>query len=483
MPLSIPNTHVERTKIESAKLNANDTAIKNFVDGLETDISTLDTDITTLDSEVIKKDGTVDFTAVQSYPKLTITGITKANPAVVTIVDHTFINGDKIYIDSVTGMTEVNGQSYTVANKTDDTVELSGIDSSGYTTYTSGGNAYLLPKSNENLANQIYVTDQISKIIPGKGYIYGLECTNGIEGALQDLLVGTGECVDSTGTKLMKITSTIQKRLWESWAKGTNKGGRASGVSLSNATTYHTFIIADDSGNVDIGQDTDVSASNLLADSGYTYYRRIRSDITFPASVTLTGTASVSSGSATITGSGTSFLSELMAGNSVVINGESKVILSVTNDAVATATSNFSSSASTQSINLSSSPNLIPTTQHGTGRTRTFIFNKPVNDISLSGNAPTSLTGYTITAPPSSKVKFSAQLTSLSGGIYVRFFEPNEQDVTITSAISHIMAAYNIYGGSGDYEKLVDSSSKLTIKANSTSANLYIYTESYTEEY
>jgi len=222
-----------------------------------------------------------------------------------------------------------------------------------------------LPKSEEDIANQIYVTDQISKIIPGKGYLYGLNCTNGIEGALQDLLVGVGECVDSTGVKLMKVTTPIQKRVWESWEKGTNKGGRATGVNLTNATTYHTFIIADDFGNVDAGQDTDISATNLLATSGYTYFRRIRSDLTVPASVTLTGTVAVTSGNATITGTSTKFLSELMAGNSVTINGETKLLLSVTSDTVATATTNFAASASSKVITLSSSPNLTALYQNG----------------------------------------------------------------------------------------------------------------------
>lgn len=74
---------------------------------------------------------------------LTITGITQANPAVVTVSDiGSLANGDKIILQDVTGMTQVNfdgDNEYTVANISGNTFELSGIDSSAYTAYMSGG--------------------------------------------------------------------------------------------------------------------------------------------------------------------------------------------------------------------------------------------------------------------------------------------------------------------------------------------------------
>ncbi|GJM01965.1 MAG: hypothetical protein DHS20C08_04660 [Rhodomicrobium sp.] len=70
-----------------------------------------------------------------------ITGITAANPAVVTSTGHTLSNGDKIIIASVGGMVELNNREFTVANATANTFELTGIDSSAYTAYTSGGTA------------------------------------------------------------------------------------------------------------------------------------------------------------------------------------------------------------------------------------------------------------------------------------------------------------------------------------------------------
>ena len=74
----------------------------------------------------------------------TISAITKANPAVVTATSHGYSNGDEVVISSVGGMTEVNGKRFLVADKTTNTFELQdkdGVDinSSSFTTYTSGG--------------------------------------------------------------------------------------------------------------------------------------------------------------------------------------------------------------------------------------------------------------------------------------------------------------------------------------------------------
>ena len=83
-----------------------------------------------------RNDGQVRFTAQA------ITGITKANPAVVTYSGaDTFTNGDRVWITGVVGMTQVNNKEFAVANVNTgaNTFELSGINSTAYDTYTSGG--------------------------------------------------------------------------------------------------------------------------------------------------------------------------------------------------------------------------------------------------------------------------------------------------------------------------------------------------------
>ena len=77
--------------------------------------------------------------------KATITAATKADPVVITYDLETYAyelsDGDSILIDSVNGMTQLNGNTYTVANidTSAKTFELSGVDGSAYGTYTSGG--------------------------------------------------------------------------------------------------------------------------------------------------------------------------------------------------------------------------------------------------------------------------------------------------------------------------------------------------------
>ena len=76
----------------------------------------------------------------------TITAATKASPCVITISGHGYNNGDQVYISGAGGMVELNQKYFIVAGKTTNTFQLTdidgnNIDSSGYTTFTSGGTA------------------------------------------------------------------------------------------------------------------------------------------------------------------------------------------------------------------------------------------------------------------------------------------------------------------------------------------------------
>lgn len=69
----------------------------------------------------------------------TITAITKANPAQVTVTSHGYSTGDEVYISGVGGMVEITDGIYTITKVDADNFTLDGIDSTAYTTFTSGG--------------------------------------------------------------------------------------------------------------------------------------------------------------------------------------------------------------------------------------------------------------------------------------------------------------------------------------------------------
>jgi len=66
-----------------------------------------------------------------------ITSITKANPGVATSVAHGMNNGDYVLL-SIQGMHQLNDRVARIANKTVDTFELEGIDTTLFDTFSSG---------------------------------------------------------------------------------------------------------------------------------------------------------------------------------------------------------------------------------------------------------------------------------------------------------------------------------------------------------
>ena len=88
------------------------------------------------------------------------------------------------------------------------------------------------------------------------------------------------------------------------------------------------------------------ASSNIFYSADGTTWTQVNKD-TYQAK---TGTVAVTSGSATITGSDTSFTTEFAVGDDILINGEQFLVLSIANDTSMAADGNFQSSASSQTI-------------------------------------------------------------------------------------------------------------------------------------
>lgn len=77
---------------------------------------------------------------------IAITGISQADPGVVTAPGHGFSNGDLVRIVRVKGMTQVNANTYKVANATTNTFDLTdeddvAVNTTGFGAYAAGGEA------------------------------------------------------------------------------------------------------------------------------------------------------------------------------------------------------------------------------------------------------------------------------------------------------------------------------------------------------
>ena len=84
--------------------------------------------------------------AISSGTSATITGVTQADPAVITAAGHEIKDGDAVTITNVVGMTDLNNNTYYVKVVDANSFSLhdsagNNIDSSGFGGYTSGGTA------------------------------------------------------------------------------------------------------------------------------------------------------------------------------------------------------------------------------------------------------------------------------------------------------------------------------------------------------
>lgn len=145
---------------------------------------------------------------------LTITGITQANPGVVSVVN-SYTNGDRVYITGVVGMTQVNGRYFTVAGRTAGNFQLADefgtlVNTSTYTAWSSGGTVsrvYTLtsPYTSAELAQLKYAQDVNVMILNHPNYAaYKLTLTSATSWTLAAITIGstvsapTGQAVAST---------------------------------------------------------------------------------------------------------------------------------------------------------------------------------------------------------------------------------------------------------------------------------------------
>lgn len=96
--------------------------------------------------------GQVTFSANKTG---TVTNITVASEAVISITAHPFTVGDSVHVSGVVGMIEINGLRGTVTAISTNTITTD-IDTTGFTAYDSAGAVNTNPQSNEEVTAGCY---------------------------------------------------------------------------------------------------------------------------------------------------------------------------------------------------------------------------------------------------------------------------------------------------------------------------------------
>jgi|GEM_PF-111089 len=147
-----------------------------------------------------------------------ISNATQANPCLITAAAHGFSTGDKIEITGVSGMTELNNDTYTITVISVDSFSLNGTDSSGFTAYSTGGSAEEILASSVNghqgaitvLTANTFELDGFDSSALG-AYSSGGTATKGVgtatEYEIARLDLGSEEAVSLFDTRDLRIVS------------------------------------------------------------------------------------------------------------------------------------------------------------------------------------------------------------------------------------------------------------------------------------
>jgi len=92
---------------------------------------------------IVKTQGTAVAIETVLATTKAISGITAANPCVVSATGHGYTVGQIVKLANIAGMVELNDRAFVVSNPLTGTFELKGVDSTSYSAYVSGGDSYL----------------------------------------------------------------------------------------------------------------------------------------------------------------------------------------------------------------------------------------------------------------------------------------------------------------------------------------------------
>lgn len=102
--------------------------------------------ITVLDADTFQLNiNTTSFSAFTSGGTAIRYGITQTSPIRIRLAAHSLTTGTDVAIESVGGMTEINGQTFDIASTTTNYITLTDSDGRNYSARTSGGTVRVYP--------------------------------------------------------------------------------------------------------------------------------------------------------------------------------------------------------------------------------------------------------------------------------------------------------------------------------------------------
>lgn len=148
-----------------------------------------------------------EYSAGALGPRVAISAITNANPAVVTTsTAHELVDGDTVQVQDIVGMTEINDRVFTVNVLTSTTFELNDENTTAYTTYASGG---IIRQQLGDINIAAFRSDDVGKYILANGGVMQIVAVNDSDDV-------DAEILKSLNSKTETGNWTLETNTWTS---------------------------------------------------------------------------------------------------------------------------------------------------------------------------------------------------------------------------------------------------------------------------
>lgn len=362
---------------------------------------------------VLETDGTGNLSwTPKSTISANISNITKANPAVVTTsADNFFTEGALVTITGVVGMTQVNGNSYYANVITANTFSLysdpsltTPVDSSGFTTYTSGGRAISSVGGSGSVAaggSNTTIQFNNNNLLDGDaGFTWDYAATLlNVNGNANVANLNTTGIVTSsrlfsnvaTGTTPIVVTSTT--RVANLNVNYANVSDFEVVTTQTTGTFYPVFVSGNTSANYALGSNSNISFNAATGNLSATL---LNSNSNITASGNITGgniIGIIAAGANTISTTGNANVGNLGFGTGVIV-GTGNITGGNIIGIIAAGSNTISTTGNANVGNLGFGSGVITGTGNITGGNIIGIIAAGSNTISTTGNANVGNLGF-----------------------------------------------------------------------------------------